>query len=375
MSATSEFDQLQALWSKTVAHMIDQGKAALQTQEALSRLKDDDVQIAETPSEIVFQTDKVTLSRYTPLREPRPDLPPVVICYGLFGRQTMIDLQDDRSMVRNLLEAGLDLYVVDWGNPTRTDRYTTIDDLVLGYLKDCVKYVVDQNNGKPVTLFGICEGGTFAACLAALEPDLFQGLAISITPIDFEGKPDTYWEGEGFLNLWIRNLDEEDVNKLIDTYGNLPGALTGQMFSSLTPINSMTKYSMGLAAIQGDQKKILNFLRMEKWIADRPDHPGAAAKQWFNHLYRENRLVKGTFALDGRQVDLKDITCPVLNIYALRDHIVPVSSSTPLGDFIPKDRYTEIGFPGGHVGVFVSSKAQGVVAGGFTNWMETSQKI
>lgn len=374
MSATEDIAALNTLWAKTVQHMMDQGIDAVKTQEALARLKDDAVTIADTPSEIVFKTDKVTLSQYKPLVKTRTDLPPVVISYGIFGRQTMIDLQEDRSLVRNLLEAGLDLYVVDWGNPTRADKYTTLDDLILGYLKDCVEFVAKKHD-TPVTMFGICEGGTFSACLAALEPQLFKGLAISITPIDFKGKQDEFWEGEGFLNLWIQNLDEKDVNDLIDAHGNMPGSLSGSMFSSLTPMNSMTKYSLGLNAVKDNEAKLLNFLRMEKWIGDRPDHPGAAAKQWFNELYRENKLVKGHFELDGRKVDLKKIKVPVLNIYALRDHIVPVSCSTPLGDYIPKSRYTEIGFPGGHVGVFVSGKAQGVVAGGFADWMDKKQKL
>ena len=374
MSVSDDIVALNTLWSKIVLHMVDQGIDAVKTREALARLKNADVTIADTPSEVVFKTNKVTLSRYIPLTETHNDLPPVVICYGIFGRQTMIDLQEDRSLVRSLLGAGLDLYVVDWGNPTRTDKYITLDDLILGYLKDCVQHVVDTH-GVPVTILGICEGGTFAACLAALEPQLFKGLAISITPIDFEGNQKEFREGEGLLNLWIQNLDENDINDLIDAHGNMPGALSGFMFSSLTPVNSMTKYSLGLNAVKDDEAKLLNFLRMEKWIADRPDHPGAAAKQWFNELYRENRLVKGEFTLDGRKVDLGKIEVPVLNIYALRDHIIPVSCSTPLRDFIPKSRYTEIGFPGGHVGVFVSGKAQGVVAGGFADWMDKKQKL
>ena len=118
---------------------------------------------------------------------------------------------------------------------------------------------------------------------------------------------------------------------------------------------------------------MLNFLRMEKWIADRPDHPGQAARQWLNELYRENRLVEGTFEICGEKIDLRKISCPVLNIYALQDHIIPVSCSKALGEFIKPDRYEEIGFPGGHVGVFVSRKAQGVVAGGVIEWVERTQ--
>ena len=72
-----------------------------------------------------------------------------------------------------------------------------------------------------------------------------------------------------------------------------------------------------------DEKKLLNFLRMEKWLADRPDHPGEAAKQWLKDLYQANQLVKGEFQLDGKLVDLKKITMPVLNIFAQEDHIIP----------------------------------------------------
>jgi polyhydroxyalkanoate synthase len=356
-------------YQAAVEQMVAVGNRAIKSSETLSRLKQDDVQIAQTPSDVVFQVDKVTLSRYRPLTEVKADAPPVIICYGLFGRQTMIDLQEDRSLVRNLLNDGIDVYVVDWGNPTRADQFISLDDIILGYLRDCVEYVNAQNEGQLAALFGICEGGTFATCLAALEPELFSGLALAITPIDFKGDPDSFGPGEGFLNQWSQSMSEEDINSVIDTYGNMPGELTGAVFSSLTPIATMTKYNLGLARLNGDEAATLNFLRMEKWIADRPDHPGAAAKQWFNQLYRENQLVEGKFQLDERRVNLGHISVPVLNIYATRDHIVPVSCTKALGEYVRPKLYQEIGFPGGHVGVFVSSKAQGVVASGLSKWL------
>lgn len=360
-------------YQAAVEQMMAVGNRAIKSSETLSKLKQEDVQIAQTPSDVVFQVDKVTLSRYRPLIDKKADAPPVVICYGLFGRQTMIDLQEDRSLVRNLLNDGIDVFVVDWGNPTRADQFTTLDDIILGYLRDCVEYVVEQNNGDPISLFGICEGGTFAACLVALEPELFSGLALAITPIDFKGDPDSFGPGEGFLNAWSQSMSEEDINSVIDTYGNMPGELTGAVFSSLTPIATMTKYNLGLARLEGDEDATLNFLRMEKWIADRPDHPGAAAKQWFNQLYRENQLVEGKFELDGRRVNLGHISVPVLNIYATRDHIVPISCTKALGEYVRPKLYQEIGFPGGHVGVFVSRKAQGVVAKGLSDWLINTQ--
>ncbi|MEM7243488.1 MAG: alpha/beta fold hydrolase [Pseudomonadota bacterium] len=360
-------------YTLAMAHLMQAGIESMRSSDILGAIADTDVEIAETPADIIYQQDKVTVSRYRPLTDVNPNIAPVLIVYGLFGRQTMIDLQEDRSMVRNLLMAGLDVHVLDWGNPTRADQFITLDDLIDIYLRDAV-VDLKTRSGMPINLFGICEGGTLCASLAALSPELLSSLALAITPIDFDGDPDNYWQGEGFLNQWLQNMRAEDITDLVDTHGNLPGAFSGAMFSALTPITSMTKYNLGLQALAGNRDKILNFLRMEKWIADRPDHPGAAAKQWFNDLYRENKLMKGAFQVEGQTVDLKKIKCPVLNIYALQDHIVPVSTSKALSTFIPKSRYKEIGFPGGHVGVFVSSKAQGVVAGGLVDWLKSNQK-
>ncbi|MFD0917395.1 alpha/beta fold hydrolase [Pseudahrensia aquimaris] len=357
-------------WMLAWQQMMDAGAKALKSNAFLTETRESEVAIAETPADVVFQIDKVRVLRYRPLAEQRKDVPPILICYGLFGRQTMIDLQEDRSLVRNMLMAGLDVYVVDWGNPTRADQFLNFDDYIDLYLGSAVEHLVEANGGQPITLFGICEGGTFAAALVAMRPELFSGLALAITPIDFKGEPDEFWRGEGFLNSWISNLREDDIELLIDTYGMLPGPITGAVFSSLTPINSMTKYNIGLTNLEGDEAAMLNFLRMEKWIADRPDHPGEAAKQWLNELYRENRLVEGTFEISGERIDLSRINCPVLNIYALQDHIIPVSCSKALGKFVASELYEEIGFPGGHVGVFVSRKAQGVVAGGLVEWID-----
>ena len=104
------------------------------------------------------------------------------------------------------------------------------------------------------------------------------------------------------------------------------------VFSSMTPLATLTKYNLGMLNVMDDEKKLMNFLRMEKWLHDRPHHPGEAGKQWMKDLYQDNKLVKNQFELSGRKVELPNITMPVLNIYAENDHIIPPQTSRALGD-------------------------------------------
>src|SRR3984885_4123063 len=150
----------------------------------LNAMRDVDVQIATTPKDLVWSQDKVSLFRFRPLAEQRIGVP-VLICYGLVGRWTMTDLQEDRSLVRNLLNLGIDLYVVDWGNPSRADTYLTLDDYILSYLDGCIAEIAKRAGVPKVNVLGVCEGGVFATAVAALESERLNTLALTITPIDF----------------------------------------------------------------------------------------------------------------------------------------------------------------------------------------------
>lgn len=331
-------------------------------------VRDAEVRIATTPKDLVWTQDKVSLYRYRPLAESR-GLPPMLIVYGLIGRYTMADLQEDRSLVRNLLSRGLDLYVVDWGNPGRADRFVTMDDYIDGYLAECVAVITAATNRETVNLLGICEGGVFTACYAALYPETVNAMVLTITPIDFHADTEENRAGHGFINLWVRSLSGEDIDRLIAAQGSLPGTFMGSVFSMMTPMRTLTKYNLDLLEALDDRTKFLNFLRMEKWISDRPDHPGEAAKQWLKDLYQDNKLVKNTFELGGRKVNLRDITCPLLNVFAEDDHIIPPATSRALRGKTGTDDYSELGLPGGHVGVFVGGKTQKLLGSGIADWI------
>ena len=308
-----------------------------------------DVQVGCSAKDAVYAEDKLTVYRYQPLAADA-GLPPVLLCYALVNRPYMVDLQQDRSLVRGLLERGLDVYLIDWGYPDGADRFLEIDDYVNGYLDRCVDQVRQASGHAAINLLGVCQGGTFSLCYTALHPEKVKNLIVMVTPVDFQTP-------ENLLSRWAQGLD---VDRMVEVMGNVPGEMLNATFLSLMPFRLTSQKYVALADIIDDTRQLENFLRMEKWIFDSPDQAGETFRQFIKWMFQENRLMKGSVELGGRKVDLGSIRCPVLNVYATQDHLVPPSASIPLEGLVGTDDYQTFAFPGGHIGIYVSGKARQV---------------
>ncbi len=297
--------------------------------------------------QIVWQAEKVTLHRYEPLAKPA-GLAPVLICYALVNRPYMLDLQPDRSLIRRLLERGLDVYLLDWGYPDRADHLLELDDYISRFLHGAVQHVLDQHGIASLNLLGVCQGGAFSLCYSALHPARVRNLITMVTPVDFQTP-------ENLLSKWMRGID---VDALVDATGNVPGELLNAAYLSLMPFRLTQQKYVGLLDMLDQPQQLETFMRMERWIFDSPDQAGTAFRQFAKWCFQENRLIRGTLVLGGRAVDLRQIVQPVLNIFARQDHLVPPSASIPLARYIGSQDYSPLELDVGHIGMYVSGKAQ-----------------
>jgi len=310
-------------------------------------LKIEEVDLAKSPKDLVFQEDKMKLYHFHPQKEKICPVP-LLITYALVNRETMMDLEEGRTLIGNMLDHGLDIYIIVWGYPSRLDRYIALDDYIDLYMDDCVEYIRKERGLEKINLMGVCQGGTFSAIYTALYPEKIRNLVTMVTPIDFE-------TDDSLLNIWSRYMD---MDLMVDTLGIIPGDFMNLGFLMLKPIQLMMDKYIGLVESSEDPATIHNFLRMEKWIFDSPDQAGETIRKFVNDLYKKNKLVKGELEIGGRKVDLRKIDMPLLNIYAQQDHLVPPSSSKPLGDLVSSKDVTTQSFPVGHIGMYVSSKSQ-----------------
>ncbi|MEN8802212.1 MAG: class III poly(R)-hydroxyalkanoic acid synthase subunit PhaC [Thiogranum sp.] len=313
-----------------------------------------------TPRVEIYSEDKLTLYRYQASPKQIQNPIPVLIVYALVNRPYMTDLQENRSTIRNLLEAGQDVYLIDWGYPDGADRSLTLDDYINGYLDRCVDVIRKRHKIDKINLLGICQGGTFSLCYSAIHPAKVKNLITMVTPVDFQ-TPDN------MLSNWVQHMD---IDLLVDTQGNIPGELLNWTFLSLKPFSLTGQKYVNMVDVLKDADKLKNFLRMEKWIFDSPDQAGETFRQFIKHFYQQNGLINGTIKIGDRSVDLKSIDMPVLNIYAEQDHLVPPDASKALRNLVGTKDYTELSFPGGHIGIYVSGKAQAQVPPAIGAWLD-----
>lgn len=322
----------------------------------------DEVDVAITPKTLVWQSDKVKLYHYD-RATPAKCKVPVLVSFAIMNRHDVLDLQQDRSLMKKLLDEGLDIYIMDWGYPGKMDRYLTMEDYILGYMNDAVDFIRDAHGVEKIHKMGICQSGTFSTIYAALHPEKLLSLTVYVAPFDFS-------DNNNMLYKWTKYID---IDTMVDTLGVIPADMLNMAFGMLKPSMDISKY-LGMMDSLEDREKILNFLRMEKWKNDCPDLAGEMFRKYIKDLFRDNLLVQGKMELGGQKIDLKNVTMPFLNVFATEDNIIPNDSTTAVQKHIGSKDKELYAFPGGHIGVFVGAKSQRELAPKVAQWVMSKTK-
>lgn len=328
--------------------------------ETLSKI--DKVEVGTTPKTLVWQQDKVKLYRYDRTTPAKCKIP-VLVSFAIMNRHDVLDLQPDRSLMKKFLDEGLDVYIMDWGYPTKADKYLTMEDYIDGYMNSAVDFIRKTHKIQKINKMGICQGGTFSTIYAALYPEKLNTLTVYVAPFDFT-------TDKCMLYKWTKYID---VDAMVDFLGIIPADLLNAGFGMLKPSADVSKY-FGVLDMMQDQDKIMNYLRMEYWKNDCPDLSGEMYRKYIKDLFRDNKLIKGEFELGGRRVNLKNITMPFLNIYATEDNIIPNESTIAINEKIGSKDKELYAFPGGHIGVFVGARSQKELGPKVAQWVTDRSK-
>ena len=299
-----------------------------------------------TPKDVVWRRGRTQLWHYR--NDAVRYSPPLLVVFSLISRSFILDLTPGNSFVEQLLAAGFDVYLIDWGEPDERDAQNTLEDYVDDYIPAAVERVRQLSGCAELNLFGYCFGGDLALLYAAHHPDApLRSLTVLATPVDFA-------EMGPLADIFrVGGLDVDDV---LDDDGNVPPQVVVQGFRTLKPTAEVSRYVTLWERLWSDEY-VASYQAMTGWSDDHIPFPGAAARETVQMLVRDNGMVTDRLSVGGDPVHLSDIRVPFLTVRANKDHIVPPESSAPLIDLVGSADKHELRLDAGHMGLVVGRTA------------------
>ncbi len=302
-----------------------------------------------TEHTIVFETPVARLRDFS---DPEPgDVVPTLFLPPQAGHDScIVDFSPKQSQIKVAKAAGLTrLYSMDWVGATPEHHDARVEDY-LAVLDRAVEHMGGRAN-----LVGDCQGGWLATIWAALNPEKVHTLTIAGAPVDFT-------IGQPSISTWVSVMGGNDLSAYRGIVQRAGGVMPGRHmlngFITLKPESEAEKQFQLLSHLD-DEDYLARYREFEDWFKHTQDIPGPFYLWIIEHLFRDNKLVRGELEIGGRTVDLSKITCPVNLLGGATDHITLPAQVFAAADHVgtPAEDITKATTSGGHLGLFMGSEA------------------
>ena len=303
--------------------------------------------LGATPKDVLIERGTMRLYHYH-ARSDEVYRVPILLVMATTNRGYIFDMVPGQSLVEYLLDAGFDVFMLDWDAPRADEKNLSLESYILDFLPAAITRVKAESEEDEVSVIGYCFGGVLSLLWASLHPD--DGLANLVTfttPVDFS-KMEMFqsWADQRFF----------DVDKLVDTFGNCPGDYLYTAFDMLRP-GQRAAGNVRLYDNLWNDEFVKSYRMFDRWSTDTLPLAGEYFRQTTRKLMWGNQLLSGELDVGGKRVDLSRITAPFLHVAALHDHIVPTAASAPLVGMVGSEDKDEIVLKGGHVSLVAGPNA------------------
>ncbi|MCC8961853.1 alpha/beta fold hydrolase [Bradyrhizobium sp. Pear76] len=303
--------------------------------------------LGETPKDVLYSRGTMNLYHYRPMVDEIYRVP-VLIVMATTNRGYILDLVPGQSFIEFLLKRGFDVYMLDWTPPKPEEKSLRMEDYVLDFIPESVRRVQQDSGEKDVSVIGYCFGGVLSLLYGSIFNDgPMKNLICFTTPIDFR-------EMKLFSNFADRRYF--DVDRLIDSTGNMPPELILQSFDMLRPAARVAGQIQLWDNIWNDEF-VKSYRMFDRWATDTLPLAGEYFRAITKDLMWDNKLYNDTMTVGGREAKLADIKVPILHAVAEHDHIVPYDAAKHLITKIGSEDKEEVMLKGGHVSLVAGANA------------------
>ncbi|MFP4130228.1 MAG: PHA/PHB synthase family protein [Halorhodospira sp.] len=277
------------------------------------------VNLATTPGQVIYQNELMQLIQYEPATE-QVHRRPLLLVPAWINKYYIMDLNEEKSLVRWLVGQGHTVFIISWRNPDERLADKGFEDYMLEGPVAALDVVQAVTGSEEVNLVGYCLGGTLSACtlawLAARGDRRVQAATFLTCMLDFE------YPGE--LEVF---LDEEQISALerrMGEQGYLEGRHMTATFNMLRANDLVWSFFVS-NYLKGDEPFPFDLLY---WNSDATNMPARAHSFYLRNMYQRNLLKEpGGIELAGEPIDLGRIDIPAYFMSAREDHIAPWQST------------------------------------------------
>lgn len=303
--------------------------------------------VGASPKEVLISRGTFRLYHYRPLADEIYRIP-VMLVMAPTNRGYIFDMAPGQSFVEYLLKAGYDVFMVDWDAPRPEEKSLGIADYALDFLPSAAERIRAVTGEAEVNVVAYCAGGLLSLLWAATAGDAGPAHLVTFTtPVDFHHMPQFQaWSDRSFF----------DVDRLVDTVGNVPSDLIMTSFEMLRPAQRIVG-NIRLYDNLWDDEFVKAHRMFDRWGIDALPLPGEYFRDMTKKLMWDNALMAGRMEIAGRPIDLGAIHAPYLHITAQHDHIVPPPASAPLIEMVGSQEKSQVELKGGHVSLIAGPNA------------------
>ena len=300
-----------------------------------------------TPKETIYKRGTLNLYHYRAQSDELYRVP-VLIVMATTNRSYVLDMAKGASFIEFLVKNGYDVFVIDWDPPRPEEKRLSLDDYTQDFIPSCIRVIQEKTGEEDVSIIGYCMGGVLSVIYAATHADgPMKNLICFTTPIN--------WHEMGLFSIWS-NPEYMDVDRLVDTVGNVPPDLIMTSFDMLRPMGkSMSRIQ--LWENMWNDEFVETYRKFDRWANETLPLAGEYFRQTTKELMWNNNLFKGELMVGGKRADIGNIKVPLLHAVAAHDHIIPRAASEPLVQLAGSEDKQELVLKGGHISLVAGPNA------------------
>lgn len=267
--------------------------------------------LAVTPGKVIYQNDLMQLICYEP--KDKSYATPLLVIPPWINKYYILDLSQDNSMIKWLVENNYQVFLISWVNPSKKLADKDFEDYMQEGIIDAYNQIKKLGYAR-INAVGYCIGGTLLSAtlsyLKSTNNEFINSASFLTTLVDFS-KP-------GDIGAFINNNTIKLIEKEVSEKGYLDGKYISNSFGLIRANDLIWSFFVNNYLL-GKSPAAFDILY---WNSDATNLPAKMYMFYMQNMYLENKMIRpGGIALSGEKINLTKIDVPSFSVAAKRDHI------------------------------------------------------